>query len=388
MISFVTGKPGDGKSLYAMRVLVRSLVSSDACVVTNIPVKLPELRAYVVARRPDFDLDERLRVLDDDDVREFFRFRSGGLILDESPDSSGDGKRMERDAFRAWMKAQFLRMGEREQFQRPVHYYIDEVHDFFSARDWATNGRATLFYASKHRHLRDEVVLITQVIDNVEKQLRTLVSETYVVRNFIRRNVGVVKMRPIFRVKQYYGVPSQGSVPFQTRDYPLDAAGLAACYRTVGALGVHKEPEEIRNKGVLPWWSLWLGGFGGVALLMLAIFFAPRVMAGGLVRLFRRPVPARGAAAASVPRVSSPVVAGSVPAGVARSAVAGPRLEFEGELRQGAGMAVFVVDEGWEAVRGIALDGGVLLADGREAYQRAYHGVRQTPVSGGSRDRE
>lgn len=273
MISFITGKPGDGKSLFAARCIIEDLVRTDAFIVTNVPLVLSFLREYVVKRRPDIDLDARLKVLPDDQVYEFYRHRSGGLVLDPSPDkiAGDDGtKRLPRPAFVEAMKGQFLRVGSDPAYMLPVRYYIDEAHDFFSAREWATNGRGLLYYASKHRHMRDEIFLITQVMENVEKQLRSLVSETHMTRNQLRRRIGPVRMRPVFKVSSFYGVPVASVKPFAVTTFDLDALGIGRCYKTVGALGVHTVPEDKRNKGWLPWWCLPVGG----VLLVLGIFAA------------------------------------------------------------------------------------------------------------------
>jgi hypothetical protein len=287
MIEFITGMPGDGKSLLGTKLMIDDIADGNAFVVTNVPVKLPELRAYVVAKRgPDgdpFDLDASLKVLKKDEVFEFYRFRSGGLVLPESPDRrpglggrNNASERMDRDQFIRTMDSAFeLILGQKE-YQRPVHFYIDEVHNFFSSRDWATNGRSTLYYASQHRHLHDNVWLMTQVMENVEKQLRSLVSETHRTRNFLRRSVGPFRMRPRFLVKSYYGVPSGREQPFHTQSFALDAAGVAGCYETTGALGVHKAAEKVKNKGFLPWWSLPVGGIGVVAALALIVAVVPR----------------------------------------------------------------------------------------------------------------
>jgi hypothetical protein len=294
MISFVTGKPGDGKSLYATALILEDLIEGAVFVVTNIPLVPGAVCAYVAAerrRRGDgrsFSFDDSCRVLADAEVYEFYRRRSGGLVLAESPDFAArdDGtKRLERPEFVAAMKREFLRIAGDPAWQRPVHFYIDEAHNFFSAREWAQTGRGLLYYASQHRHLHDNVWFITQVMDNVEKQLRGLASETHRVRNHLRRSIGPIKLRPVFKVHSFYGTPAEGSPvsPYNVSERRLDPAGVAGCYRTVGALGVQTKPEVIKNKGVLPWWTVWLLGAVGVATLV-AIFLGLPVLGGAVAR--------------------------------------------------------------------------------------------------------
>lgn len=330
MIEFITGMPGDGKSLLGTKLMIDDVVEGRVFVVTNVPIKLPELRAYVVAKRGSdrevVDLDSSVKVLKKDEVFEFYRFRSGGLVLPESPDRrpglggrNNSSDRMDRDQFIAKMDAAFELVLQRVEYQRPVHYYIDEAHNFFSSRDWATNGRSTLYYASQHRHLHDNVWLMTQVMENVEKQLRSLVSETHRTRNFLRRSVGPFKMRPRFVVKSYYGVPSGREQPFRVQSFALDAKGVAACYETTGALGVHREAERVRNKGFLPWWSLPVGGLGIVATFAVCVAVLPKWGFGMMWARFglgKKPLPAAVSAAREVVPVGGRGVVASGPAPV------------------------------------------------------------------------
>jgi hypothetical protein len=321
MISFVTGKPGDGKSLFATRQILEDLVNTEVFVVTNIPLNLSRVNEYVTKRRKanqrDFVLDERVKVIPDGEVYEFYRHRSGGLVLDWSPDRQGgdDGtRRIDRPSFVAKMKEQFGRIRDDVAFQKPVHYYIDEAHNFFSSREWATNGRGTLYYASQHRHLWDNVFLITQVMENVEKQLRSLVSETHAVRNQLRRRIGPIRMRPVFKVHGYYGVPAGNVKPFAITTFSLDVAGVAACYKTVGALGVHDTPEAKNNKAPLPWWVLPV--LGVLAVLLIGVGLVALPMLGGK---------AGGAIVNGALGTSSPL-----PAVDAHSPAAGPQASSSG----------------------------------------------------------
>ncbi|HEX2101669.1 MAG TPA: zonular occludens toxin domain-containing protein, partial [Candidatus Synoicihabitans sp.] len=278
--------------------ILRELAETDRFIVTNIPLHPDKVHAFVTRARekrmkPDewfgpeyfaFNFDERVRVIKDQDVMEFYRFRAGGLVLPPSPDFECEVKeRMPRLEFMAQMKENFLAVKAAPEFQRrPVTYYIDEAHNYFSSREWAQTGRGLLYYASQHRHLHDEIFLITQVLDNVETQMRRLVSETHVVRNQLRRRLGPWKLRPVFRVRHFYGTPSGGAAtqakPYDTSVFHLDPAGVAGCYQTVGALGVHTKPEVIKNKG-LPWWTMY-AALGAGCLLLGGLFFGVP-MAGG-----------------------------------------------------------------------------------------------------------
>jgi len=290
MITFLSGKPGDGKSLYATKLILQDLIEG-IFVVTNIPLVLPEVCAYVNAERKrlgderTFNFDDNCRILSDAEVYEFYRRRSGGLVLDPSPDFECEPRdRLDRPQFVEFMKANFSKIKNApEECRRAVHYYIDEAHNFFSAREWANAGRGLLYYTSQHRHLWDNIWFITQVVENVEKQLRGLASELHQVRNHLRRSIGPFKLRPIFKIRKFYGVPSDSattSKPYATEEMTLDPAKVAGCYRTVGALGVQSKPEKIKNAGRLPWWSLWVTGGLVVCAIAAAFLGLPFLGAG------------------------------------------------------------------------------------------------------------
>ena len=272
MITFVTGKPGDGKSMYGMKLMVDSLLHTNKVIVTNFAVRVPELRAYLVLKgwkpKPGNDLAERLVILEHEEVFEFYRYRSGGYVLPPSPDwkASRQGeddegkkiKKLSRFLFLRAMTEQLKEMKKNLRALRPVEYHIDEAHDYFSAREWTDTGRGILWYASKHRHLHDEVVFYTQVMKNVESQLRGLAQGTVRARNQIRMSWGPFRKAPIFRLYHYYDAPEDVSkcVPYTTSVMQLDRDGLCRTYNTAGALSVHTKPEEVKNKAPLPYWAL------------------------------------------------------------------------------------------------------------------------------------
>jgi hypothetical protein len=295
MITFVTGKPGDGKTLYGMKLICESLLRTDRVIATNIPIRVPALRAYLVGRgwrpKPGHDLAERLVHLDHADVFEFYRFRSGGYVLPPSPDWTAaregedeDGRRpkkLSRYQFLRHMTAQMREMKLHRRAHRSMEYHIDEAHDYFSAREWTDTGRGILWYASKHRHLHDEIILYTQVMKNVEGQLRGLASFTVRARNQLRMRWGPFRKAPVFRLYHYYGGPEDTDAvqAFDTATMQLDITGLCRTYSTTGALSVHSKPEVVTNKAPLPYWALPV--FCGVGVLaVVALMVAMPILAG------------------------------------------------------------------------------------------------------------
>lgn len=283
----VTGKPGDGKSLYATMLILQDLVAGNVFVVTNVPLIPDKVHAYVVAKRKElgddraFDFDASCKVLQDDQVMHFWQHRKD-IVLPPSPDfDAGDDakKRLQRQEFMAAMKQIFAQLqGE----VMPVHYYLDEAHNYFSSREWTMTGRALLYYLSQHRHLHDNIFAITQVVDNVEKQMRTLASELHRVRNNLRRSMGPFKLRGVFKISKFYGCPpdsNQTVEPYSVEEMELQPDKVAGCYKTVGALGVQTKPEAIKNNGKLPWWTVWVAG--GILVCLLGAAFTLLPVLGG-----------------------------------------------------------------------------------------------------------
>lgn len=287
MLIMITGKPGDGKSLYATKLILDDLVAGNVFVVTNVPLVPTKVHEYVCARRKElkddrsFDFDASCKVLQDDQVMHFWQHRKD-IVLPSSPDvDAGDNaqKRLGRQEFMAAMKVIFSNLSGDVM---PVHYYLDEAHNYFSSREWTLTGRALLYYLSQHRHLHDNVFAITQVVDNVEKQMRTLSSELHRVRNNLRRSMGPFKMRGVFKISKFYGCPpdqNQTVEPYSVEEMALEPDKVAGCYRTVGALGVQTKPEAIKNNGKLPWWTAWV--VGGILVCGLALCFTLLPVLGG-----------------------------------------------------------------------------------------------------------
>jgi len=283
MIRMLIGLPGDGKTLYAMHMIIRELVFSERKIVTNIEeIELGRLGEYIEQKYPaaQIDLDQRLKIIPKALTQDFFRHRAGDLVLPEVPQNGRDGKRLLREDFLKLMVDYFLPVGQTPETRVPVTYFLDEAHEYFPASEWADIGRGVLWYASKHRHLHDEVYLITQAPGQIAATLRRLVAETYQVKNWYRMGFGPFKRPGCFKVYSYYGCADAGASAkdaYESSSFKLDAQGIASTYRTTGALGVLGREEgksSARARFRLPYWTLWAAG--GAALV--AVFWLIQLM--------------------------------------------------------------------------------------------------------------
>ncbi len=242
MIRFVVGKPRGGKTLYALReYIMDELVFGTRPVLTNVALKLPELNEYLQARHPDVtvDLFKRVRILDDSQLKTFWKFRHWGENSDEG-----------------------------------TLIALDEVHLYFNARKWMETGDECLHYLSQHGKLGDDVICITQHPENVDKQFRSVAEDYAVVSNGYTSRLGWFRGMPWFAVRYYHSLPT-GSIrqhAFRSEKFQLDAKGIASCYDTakgVGVSGRHADKKR-RIKGLNPAWA----AAGIIALALLGSYAA------------------------------------------------------------------------------------------------------------------
>jgi zona occludens toxin len=141
MIIFYEGVPGSGKSYDAIVKIVANLKKGRK-VYTNIDgvenVKCKEMIKCMTGL-DDFDIDEKLIVLERDQVFHFWDFVTPGSFV-----------------------------------------VIDEAQKFFNSRDWQKEeNRRCADWCSTHRHEGYDALFLTQKIEKVDTQVRTLTEWTY-----------------------------------------------------------------------------------------------------------------------------------------------------------------------------------------------------------------
>lgn len=237
-IHVILGKPGSGKSLYATSRVIEELGNGERNVVTNLPLHPGRLNDYLQKRWPDRDcrMLQRLRILTDDEMREFWKYRGP-----EGGDIGG---------------------------KAGVAFFLDEAHIAFNAREWANLGKGALHYLSQHRKLGDIVWPITQAPGNLDKQFRSVAEDFTVLRNEYTAKYGPFRGRGRFVRRTYLSEPSGNAEPFEKVSFTLDKEGVASCYDTAKGIGVHGSKADIgrRAKGLSIWWAF-AGAFALAALV-------------------------------------------------------------------------------------------------------------------------
>lgn len=269
-IHFRSGKPGGGKTLKAFSDLVDLLKSDDKRpLVTNITIDLDKLQHYLHDLDISLQVSERVYLLDEDQTRSFYLYR-GPLVLDCPPIiNKGDEDLM----------PDYRPSIEHPVAGRGVVYFIDEIHLFFNSREWMKTGKRAIYYLSQHRKLNDTVHCITQSINNVDKQFRSLAQDFSYVRNHrVEKFKGFRRGNGFVETVYLQPVTSGLEEPSEKHTFSLDLK-LADCYRTAGGVGLpgsNAGDAGRKVKGLALKW-VWVGL--GVALLFLCwlLFQAPKL---------------------------------------------------------------------------------------------------------------
>jgi hypothetical protein len=211
VLHLVDGTPGAGKSYFAVRQVDAALAAGKV-VVTNVPLSpdfaeraarahpLRRLSRRAVARRAEL---YRSRVLVTRSLEEVLRVRVAG---------AGEGRAV---------------------------VVLDEAHRWLNSRMWGKDtGRADVIaWVSGHRHLGLDVFLISQHIEDIDKQVRNRVEYRVRLRNLRRVKVAGVRLFPCNFFVAVSELVSAKNKPITGRDwYPLSKR-VAGMYDTHGLAG-------------------------------------------------------------------------------------------------------------------------------------------------------
>lgn len=294
---FIFGNKGGGKSYLSAKWMVEELRSGTRDVVTNLAVDMKGLAAYLETRCPECKGDEwkRVTLLEKEQLKEWYKFRGRGLKLDDASDEDG----------RKWGLLDWTPCAGRNG----VLYLIDEAHIMFNSRSWQDTGRSVLAYLSQSRKLGDEVILISQKPEQVDKQMRGQVDEWVHVVNF-----AALKFMAMFNLPKRIVWTSYSQLPAGIRKEPaqgrgvlkVEKHGIGSVYDTNAGVGIKgdggKQGTAPKRKGlplalvlVIP-----LLLYGGCNLVQKAI-------TGGAKSLVAKPGSSSGVGSNGVPQVAKGV---------------------------------------------------------------------------------
>jgi hypothetical protein len=271
-LHFISGKPGGGKSLYGVRLVIDEIVNGSRPIVTNLSLRLPELCEYVqlhfpvaYARRfiiPRRHFSDDFVLIDDEQMAQFFTIR-------------GNGVRLKGVSNEEWAKG--VLPDYKPVNDSGVFYVLDEVHIAFNARQWVSTGKEVLYYLSQHRKLGDDVIAITQNVGNVDKQFRSMAQDYTYLKNLSKQRAGMFNLPAIFHWASYSSPATATSKAEVRGSFKLDVKGFASLYDTAKGVGIHGRAgadKHHRKKGVH-----WIFMLVGIPLLAWGlIHFAPKVL--------------------------------------------------------------------------------------------------------------
>jgi hypothetical protein len=266
MIHFVCGKPGSGKSLYTVRLILDELVLGRRSILTNVALRVGNLAQYVAENYPgrcEGGVVSRIRILTDAELQQFWRFRT---VAGQEPDIEFVGKE-------GWKN------GKRPSYagvvDNGVMYVLDECHTAFGARQWQDTSADVLYYISQHRKLGDTVILVTQAVSQVDAQFRNVAQDFTELRHFGKEKLGLFTLPNIFRRATAPYWSAEGiSNPTETGVFRLDVSGLANCYDTAAGVGIHGRSADTTQKRRGPNWVVGVLAFAAV-LASIFIFLPP-----------------------------------------------------------------------------------------------------------------
>jgi hypothetical protein len=245
-IFYICGKPGGGKSYFAVHQICEELKSGKGrYIVTNVPLNMAELAEWCHKNiKEEVNLAERIRILDDEETGEFWLFE---------PHHKFEGRRTLKFGRRTMEVPDFTGRG-----LPGCLYVIDEVHNYFGARDWQATGSDCTYFLSQHRKMLCDVVLITQHPDQTDKALRRLAQEYMVVRNLSREPVFGFRIANFFRWTRMLNSPtSPNPAAFNSGFLKLKAEEYGKLYDTMAGVGIAGRVSPSNEQRGIHWY--WLG---------------------------------------------------------------------------------------------------------------------------------
>jgi hypothetical protein len=137
-------------------------------------------------------------------------------------------------------------------------YVIDEVHNYFGAREWQATGSDCTWFLSQHRKMGCDVVLVTQHPDQTDKALRRLAQEYMTVRNLSREPIFGFRIANFFRYIRSLNSPtSPNPGAFDSGFIRLKPEVYGKLYDTMAGVGIAGRVSPTVEKRGIHWaWLL------------------------------------------------------------------------------------------------------------------------------------
>jgi len=255
-ITAISAGIGGGKSLFATIQICNELEKSERFIVTNVPLKLPEIAEYChkYIDRP-VDLNKRLRVLHREECHRFF------LHLPQKD------------------FAHVSEVATRQGHDYGCLYVLDEAHIIYPAREYMKTGPDVEAYVSQLRKLNDDFIWVTQHTEKVDKNFRRNTTRWLIVKNMGKSRLLLgVGFPGSFKWDEFSVEPRRGDKPEATGWYRMKDRGYKDCYDTMAGVGFAGGMAADTKPKRGHWWR-WIA-----AALFLATlaWFIPKMMSKGI----------------------------------------------------------------------------------------------------------
>jgi hypothetical protein len=302
--TFITAFIGGGKSRCAVGFVCTELEQTERLISTSLPIFvddhwhriprgkgrihippqlpswwLPEVQLREVPDKPDslevwmfgletwchnevkkpVDLNKRLRLLKHEEISKFYLHLPNKDLPEVTTALPG--------------RKPFTLPDLTERHDDGCLFVLDEVHIYFSAHGWAEAGPGVEMYQSQLRHLNDDMVMVSQHLEKVNKNFRRNATRTYEISNLGNQRLWAgVTIKERFQWKLYSGTPLRGDKPIDTGKFMLRDRGMCWLYDTMAGAGVSggmkaDAPPKGRH------WSTW---FLILGLILVAAWYLPK----------------------------------------------------------------------------------------------------------------
>ena len=154
MIQIYTGTPGSGKSLHMAKDICDALEKTDCEVLANFTISQYDKSGKKVFKDEQFS---RFHYVSDDELKPSYLINF---------------------AENYW--AEHDRNINHNKYEQQIRLYIDEAQQHFNSRDWQKNNTCKIkdkwtWFFSVHRHFGFKITLCSQLLSNLDKQVRGVI---------------------------------------------------------------------------------------------------------------------------------------------------------------------------------------------------------------------
>ncbi|MEM7625456.1 MAG: zonular occludens toxin domain-containing protein [Planctomycetota bacterium] len=278
----IVGVPGSGKSLSAVREIVRTVVNTRRPCYTNIPIRPKKLRAYIYRKlkRKKLPHEERRAVaqlVKPITKKHFQRFcerletvnQVTNRLLEKSGLDSDSVGQLGEFAHMAFVK-RALRIVARVMGPPRITgtdgdwvppgscLFLDELHKWYPSKDYRNEDPAIIALTSMHRHMQLKIFVLTQRWMNASLSFRSMAEEVWFCMNWAKKPiVGFLRISEVINVFRYVrfngedieergGMPGIGAKPIFSELYCPEWTGGAEyeLYRSHSHAGTLEEQRQ------------------------------------------------------------------------------------------------------------------------------------------------